>query len=82
MFGIQVKTHDVNLKFEREKSRLNLLEEYKGIVSIKQTVLDYWSGFDFPVFVFFCLSSSQYTFNANRQGPAVRALARAGSSLS
>lgn len=51
MFGVQVKTHDIDLKFKREKSRLNLLEEYKGSVSIKQTTLDYWSGFDFPVFV-------------------------------
>lgn len=52
MFGVQVKTLNTKLELRRKISRLNLLEEYKGSVSIKQSTLDYWKGFDFPVFVF------------------------------
>jgi len=52
MFGIQVKTLNIKLELKRKKSRLNFLEEYKGSVAIKQTTLDYWKGFDFPVFIF------------------------------
>lgn len=52
MFGVQVKTLDIKLKLKKEKSKINWLEEYNGSVSIKQVTLDYWRGFDFPVFVF------------------------------
>lgn len=52
MFGVQVKALNIKLKFKSQKSRLNFLEEYEGSISIKQTTLDYWAGFDFPVFLF------------------------------
>lgn len=52
MFGVQVKTLDIKLEFKSKKSRINFLEEYRGSVSIKQTTLDYWKGFNFPVFLF------------------------------
>lgn len=52
MFGVQVKTLDVKLHLKNRKSKINFLEEYRGSISIKQTTLDYWRGFDFPVFVF------------------------------
>ena len=52
LFGVQVKTRNIRLKAKNAKSRLNSLEEYEGNVAIKQTTLDYWRGFDFPVFVF------------------------------
>ncbi len=52
MFGVQVKTLNIKLTPRREKSKRNFLEEYEGNVSIKQTTLGYWKGFDFPVFVF------------------------------
>ena len=52
MFGIQVKTLEKKLSLIKDKSNLNWLPEYKGTVYIKQNTLNYWSGFDFPVFVF------------------------------
>jgi len=53
LFGVQVKTR-TNQKIElvRERSNLNLLREYKSNFSIKQATLNYWKGFNFPVFLF------------------------------
>ena len=53
MFGIQVKTtENIKLRPKNNKSRLNQLEEFWGCITIEQKTLDYWAGFDFPVFVF------------------------------
>lgn len=53
LFGIQVKTrNNKNFKLIEEKSRLNLLQEYKSSFTIKKDTLNYWNGFDFPVFLF------------------------------
>ncbi|MBI2032338.1 MAG: DUF4365 domain-containing protein [Candidatus Levybacteria bacterium] len=52
MFAIQVKSLNIRLELKSKKSRLNFLEEYRGSITIKQATLEYWKGFDFPVFVF------------------------------
>jgi len=53
LFGIQVKTrNDKSFRLIKEKSNLNLLPEYKSSFIIKKDTLDYWRGFDFPVFLF------------------------------
>ena len=54
LFGVQVKTRKrLKIIKRRDKSRLNHLEEFKiKLEGIKKTTLDYWSGFDFPVFLF------------------------------
>lgn len=52
LFGIQVKTTRKLLKTRIETNGANYLEGYKKHVFIKETTLDYWKGFDFPVFVF------------------------------
>lgn len=53
LFGIQVKTRtNKKLFLINERSRLNLLREYKCSFSIKQDTLNYWKGFNFPVFLF------------------------------
>lgn len=54
LFGVQVKTTN-NKKItlaNKKRSRLNLLMEYKASYKIKEKTLKYWSGFDFPVFLF------------------------------
>lgn len=54
LFGVQVKTR-YNKKIElikERRSRLNLLMEYKASFKIKEQTLNYWRGFDFPVFLF------------------------------
>lgn len=53
LFGIQVKTR-TNKKIElvKNESNLNLLAEYKCSIPIKEKTLNYWKGFDFPVFLF------------------------------
>jgi len=53
LFGVQVKTrNNKKIDFVKEKSSLNLLGEYKSNFTIKKDTLDYWKGFDFPVFLF------------------------------
>jgi len=53
LFGVQVKTRDnKSFKFINKRSKLNLLPEYKSSFTIKEDTLDYWRGFDFPVFLF------------------------------
>jgi len=53
LFGIQVKTRNKkSFKLIKAKSRLNSLPEYKSSFTIKKDTLDYWRGFDFPVFLF------------------------------
>jgi len=54
LFGIQVKTRR-NTKIEpakERKSKLNSLMEYKTSLKVKEQTLNYWRGFDSPVFLF------------------------------
>jgi len=53
LFGVQVKTRtNKKIKLVKEKSRRNLLPEYKSDFKIKIETLNYWKGFNFPVFLF------------------------------
>lgn len=55
LFGVQVKTRSrAKLKSIQEQSSLNLLKELSGSanIQIEEKTLDYWRGFNFPVFLF------------------------------
>lgn len=53
LFGIQVKTRtDKRVVQIKKRDARNLLPEYKSSVSIKQETLNYWRGFNFPIFLF------------------------------
>ncbi len=52
LFGIQIKTQRTPLKTKVKTNGANFLEEYKKHVNIKLPTLNYWQGFDFPVFLF------------------------------
>ncbi len=52
LFGVQVKTRsNLNMK-KKGKSRLNALEQFEYSLKIKDSILNYWRGFDFPIFLF------------------------------
>lgn len=52
LFGIQVKTTRKMLKTKVKTNGANFLDGYKKHISVGKATLEYWSGFDFPVFVF------------------------------
>ncbi|MDO8570800.1 MAG: DUF4365 domain-containing protein [Candidatus Daviesbacteria bacterium] len=52
LFGIQVKTQRTPLKTKIATNGANFLQGYKKHIIIKPTTLNYWEGFDFPVFLF------------------------------
>lgn len=54
LFGVQVKTRSNKQMrpVNNKRSKLNLLMEYKTNLKIKEETLNYWGGFDFPVFLF------------------------------
>lgn len=52
MFGIQVKTEKISLKFINLQSKLNKLEEFAGCVTIEKKTLDYWRVLNISFFVF------------------------------
>lgn len=58
LFGVQVKTRtNLSPKLINKRSKRNLLSIYKipihkNNLDIKKETLNYWKGFDFPVFLF------------------------------
>lgn len=53
LFGVQVKTRtNKRLSLIREECNLNHLKEFRSNLSIKEETLNYWRGFDFPIFLF------------------------------
>lgn len=52
LFGIQVKTMRKLIKTEIKTNGANFLKGYRKHISIKEKTLNYWKGFDFPIFVF------------------------------
>jgi len=61
LFGVQIKTRSADtLKSIKSygKSRLNWLEQFKiNGVPVDKDTLDYWRGFDFPIFLFLIIEN-------------------------
>lgn len=53
LFGVQVKTRSRIIMSKVVGDTKNLLEQFTvSSIKIKKTTLDYWRGFDFPIFLF------------------------------
>lgn len=53
LFGVQIKTRtNQSIKLIKARNNRNLLPVYKSNLTIKKETLNYWKGFNFPVFLF------------------------------
>lgn len=76
LFGVQVKTRsNANLKLIRKQSSLNLLKEFSvsANIQIEEKTLNYWRGFDFPVFLFL-VDGSDWKIYYKRYTPILHGL--------
>jgi hypothetical protein len=73
LFGIQVKTSDkdIELRYLGRNKGLNGLEKYKfknkPSWKIEQNTINYWFGFEIPLYLFFVLRNGKERFNCYYQ---------------